>query len=79
VHIHILPRQRTDFGGDNDKIYPAIEATERGLVSELEGKDGRPSEGLKVPKDEDRKPRSLEVMEEEARWLSGLFEDQTTS
>ncbi len=87
VHVHILPRFKTDFKGKNDDIYPALESSEQGLKGDLQYVEGTPSraggsahqngrrevgEGWDV-KDEDRKPRSIEEMKEEANWLKGFF------
>jgi bis(5'-adenosyl)-triphosphatase len=73
VHVHLIPRKSTDYGGDNDQIYPALEKNEEELNGDLRSS----SEGdeWKVAKDEDRKPRSMEEMEKEAEWLKGLFKD----
>ncbi|KIJ54348.1 hypothetical protein M422DRAFT_25269 [Sphaerobolus stellatus SS14] len=81
VHIHILPRR---FKGDrfenaNDDVYPAIEKSEKELPHHLrinsENKTSSTEEvdTFKVDADEDRKPRMMEEMEEEAKWLSQLF------
>jgi bis(5'-adenosyl)-triphosphatase len=87
VHVHILPRSRTDFDGVNDRVYPALEDSEAKLQGDLaaaQGKSGdetsaRSDEQRRVetrfvtPKEEDRRPRSLQEMEDEATWLAGLF------
>ncbi|ORY25803.1 HIT-like domain-containing protein, partial [Naematelia encephala] len=49
VHVHIMPRHRTDFGGDNDKIYPAIESAEGHLNDDF---NARESPGLRIPSSE---------------------------
>ncbi|KAF8527418.1 HIT-like protein [Hysterangium stoloniferum] len=69
VHIHILPRRfKGDrFEGADDNIYPAIERAEIELAKDIQ------PEALKVDADEDRKPRSLEEMENEANWLRSFF------
>ncbi|GLB44860.1 putative HIT domain containing protein [Lyophyllum shimeji] len=79
VHFHLLPRK---FKGDrfsdkNDEVYPALERNEKSLPAQLEGSQ-RSSEPLKVDADEDRKPRSTEEMEEEARWLRSFFDEEQT-
>ena len=71
VHVHLIPRKSTDFDGDNDRIYPALEDNEKELEGNLKSEE-RGSE-WRTPKDEDRKPRSMEEMEKEAGWLQGLF------
>jgi bis(5'-adenosyl)-triphosphatase len=74
VHIHLIPRHPTDYGGDNDQIYPALEKSEQELKSELQSEQ-KPSskQEWQGVKDEDRKARTMEVMEDEAKWLAGLF------
>ena len=78
VHIHILPRHEAGPYSDNkDDLYPALEANEEGLKGDLENKERgeRTGDGARfeVPKDEDRRPRSLAEMEKEAEWLSTFF------
>lgn len=76
VHVHLIPRQETDFDGDNDKIYPALEAHEQQLGSTLEASaSSMKSSGSewRIPKDDERKPRSMDEMESEAKWLQSLF------
>ena len=67
--MHILPRQATDFEGDNDAMYPALEANEAEMRGEMEERKGR----LEVPKDEDRRARSDAEMSAEAKWLAGVL------
>lgn len=74
VHVHILPRRFSDFGGNNDEVYPLLEASEAGLN---EGMKKAPA--FKVDADEDRPPRTLKEMEKEARWLEGLFKEEGTN
>lgn len=62
VHVHVLPRRRGDFT-DNDEVYDKLE--------EFDAR--RPQERLQVPKDEDRKPRTMAEMAEEATELRALF------
>lgn len=85
VHVHILPRFKTDFGGKNDDIYPALESSELALAGDLHGQP--PSESQEeesktdktvgrdwgVPKDEERKPRGMQEMQKEAEWLGSFF------
>lgn len=35
VHVHIIPRLATDFGGVTDKVYPELERNESRLLSDL--------------------------------------------
>ncbi|KAJ3558541.1 hypothetical protein NM688_g861 [Phlebia brevispora] len=87
VHFHLLPRkQRGDrFEENKDQVYPELERTTKSLPEEFEAAisspptpGGRPDQGvepLKVDADEDRKPRTMEEMAEEAEWLKGFFRD----
>ncbi|KAF7324890.1 Diadenosine 5',5'''-P1,P4-tetraphosphate asymmetrical hydrolase [Mycena kentingensis (nom. inval.)] len=68
VHFHLLPRKLSGdrfSGANNDSIYPELEKSEAGL---------RP-EPLRVDADDDRAPRTMKEMEEEATWLRGFFTD----
>lgn len=60
VHFHILPRGNAGdvFKDRNDDVYPELEKSEA---------------GLHVDSDENRKPRSAEEMDEEAKWLQTFF------
>ena len=71
-----MPRKFTGdrFSDKNDEIYPALENSEASLPSALQTTHQR-HETLKVDADEDRHPRSLEEMEDEAIWLRGFFEE----
>jgi bis(5'-adenosyl)-triphosphatase len=82
VHFHIIPRR---LHGDRfadappDAIYVELEKQEGVLpqdlaaASESRARSGRP-EPLKVDADALREPRTLEDMEQEAKWLAGFFE-----
>ncbi|KAG8851234.1 hypothetical protein FRB96_009437 [Tulasnella sp. 330] len=76
LHVHILPRKWVDFDGQNDKVYPALEANEddlsEGLHAQKQKLDGRQRAEITVDNDA-REPRTMEDMETEASWLSGLF------
>ena len=75
VHVHLLPRKFTDFGGENDEVYPLLETSEAELKGDLatESGEGKRTTGkFRVDADEDRPPRTGEEMEKEARWLEGL-------
>ncbi|KAG9098337.1 hypothetical protein FS749_004013 [Ceratobasidium sp. UAMH 11750] len=74
VHVHILPRRFTDFGGKNDQVYPILEEAEGRLPDQLRAvTDGtKVREPIKVD-DEGRTPRTAEEMEKEAAWLRSLF------
>jgi bis(5'-adenosyl)-triphosphatase len=72
VHFHILPRKNQgDPFPRNDDIYKAIDKAEAQLPNSREAP--RPN-ALPVDAEENRKPRSLEEMVQEALWLSKFFE-----
>lgn len=68
LHTHIIPRYFTDSKGDD--VYLEIDQQER----ELPGKLKEQSRLFQPPKDEDRKDRTVDEMETEAKWLSGELE-----
>ncbi|KAI9508362.1 diadenosine 5',5'''-P1,P4-tetraphosphate asymmetrical hydrolase [Russula earlei] len=82
VHFHILPRNlRGDrfAGSQNDAVYRELEKQEGTLPQDLavtsqSHTDSRDLEPLRMDADEAREPRTLEDMEQEARWLAGFFE-----
>jgi len=78
VHFHLLPRKFTGdrFSDKNDEVYPALENSEESMSSALKTPHKR-HETLKVDADEDRQPRSLEEMENEAIWLRGFFDSES--
>lgn len=65
VHCHVIPRVTGDPGG-GDKVHEWLEG-EEGKV----GQHQKDAQGHKEAwaKDEDRKPRTKDVMEAEAKWL----------
>lgn len=78
------------FAASNDEVYPALERAENELPeilasvtpqhtlnSQLAEKHGvvENAEPLRVDADEDRKPRTLEEMVQEAEWLKTFFEE----
>ncbi|KAF8336985.1 HIT-like protein [Cantharellus anzutake] len=74
VHVHILPRKFTDFGGRNDEVYPAIEYSEQELASMIgQSKPERRAQPLAVDARNSQQPRTAEDMEKEAKKLSNLF------
>ncbi|CCL98098.1 uncharacterized protein FIBRA_00092 [Fibroporia radiculosa] len=84
VHFHLLPRKlKGDRFTNNDDIYPALERAEGRLPGELKSMSQRRNsvereepvyrETLRVDSDEDRKPRTMEEMENEAKWLRTFF------
>jgi bis(5'-adenosyl)-triphosphatase len=79
VHFHILPRRlRGDRFSESlaDEVYVELEKQEGGMPRDLAAArtDTRSPEPLRVDADEARKPRTLEDMEQEAKWLAGFFE-----
>ena len=75
VHFHLLPRKlQGDTFANNDDVYPALERAEGALPDELK----RVPQPLQMDADEDRKPRTLEEMEREARWLETFFHSAET-
>ena len=79
VHFHLLPRrlQGDRFSGDPpDTVYVELEKREGVLPQDLAAvaSDTRSPEPLKMDADADREPRTLEDMEQEAKWLAGFFE-----
>ncbi|KDQ63146.1 hypothetical protein JAAARDRAFT_29147 [Jaapia argillacea MUCL 33604] len=83
VHFHLLPRHlHGDRFSRNDDIYPALERAEASLSQNLQaqGATGGGEEGhepLKVDADEDRAPRGIEEMVQEAEWLKKFFEQSS--
>jgi bis(5'-adenosyl)-triphosphatase len=87
VHFHLLPRrlQGDRFGGSQpDAVYVELEKREGVLPQDLAAAssgshtntDDAPSpEPLKMDADADREPRTLEDMEQEAKWLASFFEE----
>ena len=67
VHCHIIPRVKGDPGGE-DKVHEWLEGEEGNVGKhQREVESGR--KAAEWVKDEERKPRTKEVMDEEARWL----------
>ena len=82
VHFHLLPRrlQGDRFAGSrNDEIFNELEKQEGALPQDLAAtsdshtRSGLP-EPLRVDADAMREPRTLDDMEQEAKWLAGFFE-----
>ncbi|KAF2864539.1 HIT-like protein [Piedraia hortae CBS 480.64] len=78
VHCHVIPRQKDDAGGD-DKVHRWLEGEEgnigriqRQAAEEADRFNGVGLGERKVGKwshDEERVERTMEIMEQEARWL----------
>lgn len=75
VHFHIMPRKlRGDFFSQRmDDVYPALENSEASLPRDFVESRAGHYESLKVDADENRPPRTMEEMIEEASWLRALF------
>lgn len=72
VHVHILPRVRGDLER-NDDIYSAIDGESASMMRDWDTALAQRPTFTPVD-DESRKPRSLQEMEEEARWLASFFD-----
>lgn len=74
VHAHLIPRRDGDMEerGGGDRIYEELEGEEGDVGRHQREAEEKQRRG-KLPKVEDdqRKPRSMEEMEREARWLAG--------
>jgi bis(5'-adenosyl)-triphosphatase len=84
VHFHLLPRgQKGDqfAGTQNDAVYVELEKREGILPQDLAAAaseshaDPGSSHPLRMDADDAREPRTLEDMEQEARWLAGFFNE----
>ncbi|OQO05511.1 hypothetical protein B0A48_09280 [Cryoendolithus antarcticus] len=73
VHCHVIPRSKGDAGGE-DKVHEWLEGEEGDVgkhQSEVEGSERKVGEWAK---DEERKSRTMEVMEKEVVWLKEEME-----
>ena len=70
VHCHVIPRTRGDPGGD-DKVHEWLEGEEGNIGRHQRERERKVGEWAK---DGERKPRSREEMEAEARWLQQEME-----
>jgi bis(5'-adenosyl)-triphosphatase len=69
VHCHVIPRTVGDAGGD-DRIHQWLEGEEGDIGQRQRDAEtsGRRKQG-EWASDDDRKPRTKEEMEVEAKWL----------
>lgn len=67
VHVHVIPRVKGD-PGEGDKVHEWLEGEEGNVGGHMQEVEGTRKAG-EWAKDEERKPRSKEAMEEEARML----------
>jgi bis(5'-adenosyl)-triphosphatase len=79
VHAHIIPRHEQDMDGrgGGDKLYEELEGRPGDIGAQLrEEEESSQHRRPNFPKTEEggRKPRSMEVMQEEAAWLSAEME-----
>ncbi|OQO02718.1 hypothetical protein B0A48_12247 [Cryoendolithus antarcticus] len=73
VHCHVIPRLKDDAGGD-DKVHEWLKG-EEGNVGKHQGEvEGGQRNAGEWAKDDERKPRTMEVMQEEAKWLRSEIE-----
>lgn len=84
IHFHLIPRgQKGDLfaGTQNDAIYVELEKREGVLPQDLAAtasesqSDSSSSHPLRMDADAAREPRTLDDMEQEARWLAGFFNE----
>ncbi|CAI6335590.1 unnamed protein product [Periconia digitata] len=70
VHVHIIPRKKDDL--PEDAIYPMLDSEDGDVVSLLRERKlaDEKKQKTEFPPDDDRKPRSEEVMQKEAKWLA---------
>ena len=74
VHCHVIPRQHGDPGSD-DKVHEWLEGEEGdvGKAQKEAGQGEEKSDAVRKHdewmKDEERKPRTKEEMDQDARWL----------
>ncbi|SCV72524.1 BQ2448_4061 [Microbotryum intermedium] len=73
VHVHLIPRRKHDFE-PMDEVYTALDSANMAedYLARQRRSDRKQVFGVD---DEDRKPRSQEVMKDEARSLSLLFHE----
>ncbi|OWB72953.1 pyrophosphatase activity protein [[Candida] boidinii] len=69
VHTHIIPRYLKDNYGDG--IYDLLEKNENNLNSFYQNY----CKPLTILEDNDRKPRTMEIMQDESNWLSTELEN----
>jgi bis(5'-adenosyl)-triphosphatase len=80
VYVHIFPRhlQGDRFAGSRpDDVYSEIERQEGVLAQDLASTshaDSGDPVPLTMDADARREPRTLEDMEQEAKWLAGFFD-----
>lgn len=89
VHTHVIPRKRADLDhlGGTDAVYDLLDGEEGDVGAHLrrqKGEDGgeggrrrsRGGENFPAVDNEERKPRSMKEMEDEARMLEAEMEKE---
>lgn len=77
VHCHVIPRMKGD-PGEGDKVHEWLEG-EEGNVG-WHQKEAETRQAKEWARDDERKPRTKEEMEAEARWLrEEIAKDEDTS
>ena len=68
LHVHVIPRQEGDVGGQPDAIYARMASEDGNVGGALWDRDRRPVPGGGMPRIEDalRRARTREEMEREA-------------
>ncbi|PVI04570.1 HIT-like protein [Periconia macrospinosa] len=79
VHVHIIPRKKDDL--PEDAIYPMLDSEDGDVARQLRERKDATEKGKKseFPPDEERKARSDEEMEKEAKWLAEEIDKDTES
>jgi bis(5'-adenosyl)-triphosphatase len=73
VHVHVLPRKVNDLPNSDD-IYGLLDQESESMMHRWqEALENRPK--FTVVDDESRKPRSIDEMQQEAKWLAGFFQE----
>ena len=74
VHVHIIPRKHADLDhrGGSNVIYQMMDGEEGDIGTHLEEVDKSKTRTMFPTPDADdqRKPRTVEEMKEEAKWLA---------
>lgn len=79
VHVHIIPRKKDDL--PEDAIYPMLDSEEGDVTLQLRERKlaQEKAKAAEFPPDAERKPRSEEVMEKEAKWLAEEIDKDTAT
>ncbi|KAI9785451.1 MAG: hypothetical protein M1835_003331 [Candelina submexicana] len=80
IHTHVIPRKAADLDerGGGDVVYTLLEGQEGDVGRHLLEREVRDRPKFPaVGKDEERRPRTEEVMRREAEWLAGEMEKES--